>query len=342
MDYRKFPKIELHRHLDGSVRVKTIRDLAVAGRFPLPTRDLDRLAPHCRVGRNCRSLGQFLQKFFFFYDFLKSPEAVERIAYEVCEDAAKDNIIYLETRFAPILQATREFSMEDTVACALRGIARGQKRFGITVRLILCCYRSESPASSIDTVEIAKRHLGRGVVGVDLAGDEVRYPARPHYPAFCLAQKYGIPITVHAGEACGPERVREALTRMGARRIGHGIHSVDDRRILDMLLEQKVTLEICPTSNVQTRCAPSFRAHPLKQLADAGVSVTINSDDPGVSNITLSHEYTAAVTQCGLTHDQLALSVRAAADAAFCDRATRRRLRRIIDQKWFRPKRRTA
>jgi len=301
-NFKTLPKVDLHRHLDGSVRVATLRDLAVAGGFPLPSRSVRRLAPHCQVGRDCRSLADFLQKFFFFYDFLKSPWAVERIACEICEDAAADNVVYLETRFAPVLQATREFPMEDVVECALRGIRRGQKKFGVTVRLILCCYRSESPASSIRTVELARRYMGRGVVGVDFAGDEIRHPARPHYPAFRLAQKYDIPVTIHAGEAAGPDRVREAIERMGARRIGHGIHSVEDRRVLDLLRKHDITLEICPTSNVQTHVAKSYRAHPLKRLADAGIAVTVNSDDPGVSNITLTHEYRMAVRRTRGNH----------------------------------------
>ncbi len=334
MNARLLPKIDLHRHLDGSVRVSTLRDLAVDGGFPLPTRNAARLAKYCRVDRTCRSLGDFLQKFFFFYDFLKSPRAVERIACEICEDAAKDNVIYLEARFAPVLQATRDFPMEEVVDCAVRGIERGQAMFGVEARLILCCYRSESPASSLETVRIAKRYMGRGVVGVDFAGDESRFDARPHYPAFRLAQKYDIPITIHAGEACGPERVREAVERMGARRIGHGIHSIDDPRVLDMLRRRRITLEVCPTSNVQTCVAPGYRRHPLRRLAEAGIAVTVNSDDPGVSNITLSHEYRVAVEKCGLTRSTLAASVRRACDAAFCDEATRIRIRNATDRAW--------
>lgn len=332
MNYKSLPKIDLHHHLDGSVRVATIRDLALAGGHKLPTTNPRRLKPYCQVGRDCRSLTDFLKKFFFFYEFLKSPAAVERIAFEACEDAALDRVVYLETRFAPVLQATRSFSMRQVVEAAIRGIDRGQKNFGGIVRIILCCYRSASAASSVETVKLARRFQHRGVVGVDLAGDELRYPARPHYPAFRLAKKYGLSITAHAGEARGAENIMEAVLKLGAKRIGHGIRCIEDETILDLLRSRNIPLEICPTSNVQTCSAKSFSAHPLKRLADAGIGVTVNSDDPGVSGITLSHEYRVAVKECGLSRDQLVGAVRRAVDSAFCDDATRNRVRRIIEK----------
>lgn len=316
------------------MRVSTLRDLAVSGGFRLPTRDLRKLKAYCQVGPDCRSLGDFLEKFFFFYEFLKSPEAVERIACEICEDAAKDNVVYLEARFAPALQARAGFTMKQVVEAAIRGIQRGRKKFGIDARIILCCYRSESPASSIETVELAKRYRRSGVVGVDLAGDESRYPAEPHYRAFDLARKYRIPVTVHAGEAGGAENVREAVERLGAVRIGHGIRSLEDGAVLDLLRSRRIPLEICPTSNVQTCLAKTLELHPLKDLANTGIGVTVNSDDPGVSGITLSHEYEAAVRRCGLTCAQMAAAARRAVDAAFCDDPARRRLREKIERAW--------
>lgn len=334
MNFKSLPKIDLHHHLDGAVRVSTIRDLAVAGGHPLPTRNVRRLAPYCQVGPGCRSLADFLKKFFFFYKFLKTPEAVERMAYEACDDAARDNVIYLETRFAPVLQATPEFSMKDVVECAIRGIEQGQKKFGVIARIILCCYRSESPASSIETVTLANRYRGRGVVGVDLAGDEHRFPARRHYPAFDLARKFHIPVTIHAGEARGAESVREAVERMGAVRIGHGTRSIEDIAVLDLLRRRGITLEVCLTSNVQTCTVKSLENHPVKRLAQAGVGITINSDDPGVSAITLSHEYRAAVRRCGLTPRELGAAVRRSVNAAFCDDRTRKLLRTMIEKKW--------
>ncbi len=334
MNYKKLPKIDLHNHLDGSVRVATIRDLAIAGGHKLPTRSVRKLAPYCQVGPDCKSLTDFLQKFFFFYDFLKSARAVEQIACEICEDAAKDNVIYLETRFAPVLQATNGFSMTQVVESAIRGIDRGQKKFKTTVRMILCCYRSESPESSVQTVELARKYRDHGVVGIDMAGDEIRFPAKPHLPAFQLAKKYGIPVTIHAGEARGADSVREAVELCGAVRIGHGIRSIEDESVLDLLRSRNVTLEVCPTSNVQTCNAESLETHPLKRLAESGVAVTVNSDDPGVSAITLSHEYRIACKKCGLKHPQIAASVRRAVDAAFCDDRTRARIRKIIDREW--------
>lgn len=316
------------------MRVKTIRDLAVAAGYRLPTKNVRKLAPYCQVGPGCRSLGDFLRKFFFFYKFLKTPEAVERIAVEVCEDAAKDKVVYLETRFAPVLQSTPDFPMDEVVACAVRGIEKGQKKYGVIVRIILCCYRSESPASSMETVELARHFRGRGVVGVDLAGDEQRFPARRHYPAFDLARKYRIPVTIHAGEVGGAKNVREAVERMGAVRVGHGSRSISDQKVIDLLRSRNITLEVCPTSNVQTRSVESLERHPLKRLADAGIGVTVNSDDPGVSGITLGHEYRVAVTRCGLTRAQLAAAVHRAATAAFCDEPTRNHVRRMIERKW--------
>lgn len=332
--YADKPKIDLHLHLDGALRVSTIRDLFKKCGKELPTEDLDELAPYCQVGPDCKSLTEFLQKFFFFYDVLKHPDAMERAAYELCEDCAADNVVYFETRFAPILQATEDYPMQAVLESVIRGIDAGVKKFKVRANILLCCYRSESLESSIETVKLADKYRERGVVGVDMAGDETNVPAAPHYEAFKLARRRQIPITLHAGEAGGPQNVREAIEQIGASRIGHGFRTIEDPAVVELVKERGVTLEICPTSNVHTNTVPSLEEHPLKKLAALGVKVTVNSDDPGVSAITLGHEYDVAVARCGLTEKQLAACVRQSVESCFADDSTKQEIRKIVNKAW--------
>src|SRR5258708_21614636 len=210
MNFKQLPKIDLHLHLDGSIRVPTIAELGDELGMKLPTNDPKKLAKFVQVDRDCRSLGDFLKRFEVFYPLLPFAKTQERIAYELCEDCARDNVIYFEARFAPALAASKKFTMEDAVVAALEGFRRGQRDFGVRCGTILCCYRSISVQENIAVVKLAHKYRDRGVVGIDLAGDENRFSAAPHAQAFALARKLEIPITIHAGEGGNAENIREA------------------------------------------------------------------------------------------------------------------------------------
>jgi adenosine deaminase len=326
MNFKSLPKIDLHLHLDGAIRVSTIAALGEDLGIKLPTYDPQKLAKFVQVGRDCRSLGDFLKRFEVLYPILPFAKTQERIAYELCEDCAKDNVIYFETRFAPMLACSETFSAEDAVVAALEGLRRGQRDYGVRCGLILCCIRSITPQENIDTVKLAHKYREQGVIGIDLAGDENRFAAAPHAEAFTLARKLEIPITIHAGEGGDPEHIREAVFEHGATRIGHGVSLQKDSELLKQVRDRGTVFEICLTSNLQTCTVPSPAAHPFKKFFDEGVRVTLNSDDPAISNITLTDEFDLAAREYNLTESQVHELLVNAAQAAFVEPSLQREL----------------
>lgn len=297
---RRLPKVDLHCHLDGALRVSTILDLGEKHKVKLPAYDLEELKKFVQVPSSCRSLSDFLKCFEFFYEVLKSPEAMERVAYELCEDAAKENIRYLEVRYAPSLQDSAKFSMEDSVRAVIRGLTSGRKKFNVGWGIILCIFRSHSEAIAVKTVRMADRMREKGVVAIDLAGDEAKYPVDLYRESFQLARQKKIPITCHAGEADGPESIWNAIC-LGAQRIGHGVRVREDKKLYREMIERQVPFEICLTSNVQTQVVNEIHQHPLPQFMRDGLYVTLNTDDPGVSAIDLTHEYLVAIRDLKLS-----------------------------------------
>jgi len=326
MNFKTLPKIDLHLHLDGAIRVPTIAELGDELGIKLPTYDPLQLAPLVQVGADCRSLTDFLKRFEVFYPILPFARTQERIAYELCEDCQRDNVIYFEARFAPVLAASPQFSMEDSVVAALEGFRRGQRDFGIRCGLILCCYRSVSVAENVETVKLAAKYRDQGVIGIDLAGDENQFAAAPHAEAFALARKLDIPITIHAGEGDQPGNIREAVFTHGARRIGHGVSLQNDPELLKAVRDTGTVFEICLTSNLHTCTVASLEAHPFKKFFDEKVRVTLNTDDPGISNITLSNEFELAARAYQLRTADIRALLDNAAQAAFGDVSLQREL----------------
>lgn len=316
---KNMPKVDLHVHLDGALRPQTILDLAREQGYKLPADNVEELKKFVQVSPECKSLVEFLATFEVFYPLLRNGPALERIAYEFCEDMARDNVRYCEVRFAPVLQQTPEFSMEDVVVSVLRGLERGQKDFPVTVKVILCCYRLDGVPieASLTTVDLAKKYSGAGVVGIDLAGDEYHYPATLFREAFARAREYGMKITVHAGEAAPAQSIRDALDVLGAHRIGHGVRLKEDRELWDRIIAEKIPLEMCLTSNVQTQVVSSLEAHPAKHYFDSGVQITLNTDDPGVSDTTLTQELCRAHEYLGFTLEELEKIMRTGMEHAF-------------------------
>ncbi|HAX61167.1 MAG TPA: adenosine deaminase [Elusimicrobia bacterium] len=327
---KKIPKVDLHCHLDGSVRTSTILELAKKQKVKLPTENIEELNKYVRVSPDCRSLTEFLKAFEFFYPLLQNPYAVEKIGYELCEDAASENIKYLEVRFAPFLQTAENFKITDVVKICLDGLRQGSRDFKIGVGLILCCYRSIPKEANITTVELAKKYSGNSIVALDLAGDETIYPTRDFAEPFNLAKKYKIPFTVHAGESAGCESIKEAV-KLGASRIGHGVRLIDDANLMKEIKEKGIPLEMCITSNVQTHVVADFESHPIKKFYDNGVIVTINTDDRSVSGIDLTNEYNVAVNRLGFDVSDLIKIIHNGINALFTSNKNKTELSKTFE-----------
>jgi len=298
--FRDMPKADLHVHVDGSVRTLTILELASEQGFSLPTTDPAELAGLVSVSPGSRSLAGFLKTFDVFYPLLKNADALERIARELILDETADGVRYVEARFAPALQAGGSLSILDAARAVARGLKAGSEETGTPFGLLLCCYRSEPPETSMRTLEAALALRAEGVVGLDLAGDELNFPALPHLEPFVCAREAGLPVTIHAGEVGQAANIREALFLFGAKRLGHAVRLPDDPELLAHVAREAVPVEVCLTSNTQTGAVPFLEAHPLLRFLEAGVPVVLNTDDPLVCRTTLSREYSSASDRFGL------------------------------------------
>ena len=283
--------IELHLHLDGSLRPETVWELAKEQNIKLPANTVDEVRDQMQVPEDCRTLEEYLTRFDLPLLVLQTREALERAAFELTEDLAKEGVTYAEIRFAPQLSIKGGMTQEQAVEAAIEGVKRGMEQYpSIRVGLILCCMRGEDNKEwNLQTVEAAKKYLGDVVCAVDIAGAESLYPTERFAPVFEKVREYGLPSTIHAGEAAGPESMKTALA-FGAKRIGHGVAAVEDPELVRRLIEEQITLEVCVTSNYQTKVVPSIEAHPIRRLFNAGVRVTVNSDNRTVSNTNVRKE----------------------------------------------------
>ena len=283
--------IELHLHLDGSLRPETVWELAKEQNIKLPANTVDEVRDQMQVPEDCRTLEEYLTRFDLPLLVLQTREALERAAFELTEDLAKEGVTYAEIRFAPQLSIKGGMTQEQAVEAAIEGVKRGMEQYpSIRVGLILCCMRGEDNEEwNLQTVETARKYLGDVVCAVDIAGAESLYPTERFAPVFEKVREYGLPSTIHAGEAAGPESMKTALA-FGAKRIGHGVAAVEDPELVRRLIEEQITLEVCVTSNYQTKVVPSIEAHPIRRLFNAGVRVTVNSDNRTVSNTNIRKE----------------------------------------------------
>ncbi|MBC7223221.1 MAG: adenosine deaminase [Anaerolineae bacterium] len=313
------PKVDLHRHLEGSLRLSTLAEVARIHGLDLPSYDVEVLRPYVQMTRDEEpDFHTFLRKFNLLRRFYSTREAIERVAYEAVADAASDNVRYLELRFSPVaLSDNQGFPMQDVTEWVIGAARRAATAHGIQVRLITTITRDTPPQVAQEVVHLAAHYQTEGIVGVDLAGDEVNYPNPPLERTFRWAKEQGLRITVHAGEATGPDSVREAIHHLGADRIGHGVRAAEDPTVVAMLQERQVPLEMCPTSNLHTGVVKTIGAHPSRRYYQQGIPVTINTDDPSISNITLTDEYLVAVKGIGFTVQELRELILNAARAAF-------------------------
>lgn len=292
---RQMPKTDLHCHLDGSVRIDTVIDLAKKQNVKLPTDDKKELEQLLAPGLKCKSLVEYLRPFDITLSVMQEAEALTRTAFELAEDAAKENIWYLEVRYSPVLHTRNGMKLTEIVDAVLAGLKAAEKKYSIKTGVLICGMRNINPETSLTLAELAMAYKNQGVVGFDLAGAEESYPAKHHREAFYLILNNNINCTAHAGEAYGPESIHQALHYCGAHRIGHGTRLKEDGDLLNYVNDHRIPLEICLTSNIQTKAAASYETHPLKFYYDYGLRVTINTDNRLISQTTLTNElYLAA------------------------------------------------
>ena len=312
------PKIELHRHLEGSVRLETL--VAIARQYiEMPEYDVETLRPFVQVmPGELHNPQHFLAKFLTLRQFYRSREAIARITREAVEDAAADNIFYMELRFTPMaLCKSSGCVIDEVVELVCETALAAAEACGIQVTLITSMNRHESVEIGEAVLDATLNHREKGIVGIDLAGAEADFSALPFRDVFLKAKAEGLGITIHAGEWAGADSVWDAVGNMGATRVGHGIRVLEDPAMTEMLVQRGVVLEVCPGSNVLSGIVEKFEDHPLKELDAAGILTTLNTDDPSVCNITLSDEMYSAMTTCDLTFDELNQYTIRAANAAF-------------------------
>jgi len=328
---RRIPKAELHCHLDGSVRASTLIELGREYGVPMPAATPEALAHHMYV-RDARHLEDYLTRFDVTLSVMQTAPSLERITYELAEDAAFDGVRYIEVRYAPVLNVAKGLSLGEAVEAPLRGLDRARRDHGIAGRLIVCGLRHLSPDVSLELARLAVAYQGRGVVGFDLAGGEAGHPASLHKTAFHHARAHGMFCTCHAGEGAGTDSIREAVHVCGAQRIGHGTRLFEDDALVDELGERGVAIECCLTSNVQTRVTETYDVHPIKAYFARGLKVTLNTDNRLMSGTTLTDEYVIAAHALHFSFDELCRIARHSFESAFLPDDERRALLALADR----------
>lgn len=324
--------IDLHLHLDGSLNPKNILEMAKMSGVDLPYTEEAVIRTKMMVEPDCTNLGEYLEKFDLPLQLLQTTETIEYAVYELMRDLKEQGLCYAEIRYAPQLHLQKGLTQAEVVEATIRGRNKGMQDFGIPVNLILCCMRSDqNQAENMETIMVAEKYLGQGVCAVDLAGNEAAYPTESFKDVFALAREKGVPMVIHAGEAAGPESVWQALD-LGAVRIGHGIHSIEDKELMAVLKEKGIYLEMCYSSNMQTKTVDNAADYPLVPFLLEGLPVTLHTDNLTVSNTALQREYRLVQEQFSLTDEQMKAVAMRTADAAFLAEAEKEVLKEQIDR----------
>jgi adenosine deaminase len=317
--FAALPKIDLHRHLEGSIRLSTLLEVGKQYHLDLPASTLDELRPHVQItAADTNDAAHFLKKFSVLRRFFCAPDVIRRVAREAVIDAALDHIHYLELRFTPrALAGLMDFNYYEVISWVIEGIQQAQREHSITVGLIIAVNRHEGIRDAERQLQAAIQHRQHGVVGFDLCGREFGYPADSFFELFRQAGQEGLGITVHAGEWAGPRNVRDAIERIGSRRIGHGVRIIEDNSVTKLALETGTTFEVCLTSNVQSGVVYALEHHPIQDMKYLGLRTTLNTDDPSISAITLSEELALAVERLKLTIGEVQQMQLRSVEAAF-------------------------
>lgn len=326
---KRLPKVDLHCHLDGSVRPETVLEIAKKENISIPSEEINEFRKCVQVFGTCESLKEYLEKFGMILKTLQKPEYLYRNTLEVLEDAALNNVKYIELRFSPFLFMQGGMSFDEVMESIISAMDEGRKRFNIMSNLILSCMRHESVERSLEVVEMGKKYLGRGVAAVDLAGNEHDFPPELHEQAFKRARELGYRITIHAGETGIPENIVKSVEILGAERIGHGVYAYKNSEVYDFVKTKRVPLEVCVTSNLQTGVVKTYGEHPIKKYLDDGLYVTVNTDNTTVSNTGMDKEFKILFESQGFTYEDAKSTILNSIEASFASDSDKERLRNI-------------
>jgi len=320
------PLVELHRHLDGNVRLETILDIGQKNNLPLPARTVEGLRPHAQVSEAKPSILDFFKKFEWLTAVMLDYESCRRIAFENVEDAQKEGIDYIELRFSPWFMAERHhLNPAGVVEAVVDGVKAGMKQFNMPANLIGIISRTYGPKICMKELDALLTQKD-AIVALDLAGDEIHYPGDLFVKHFRKARDTGWHACPHAGEAAGAESIWQAIRELGAERIGHAVSAVNDPALLDYLADHHIGVESSLTSNVQTSTVASYAEHPLKKFLQHGIPACINTDDPGISAIDISYEYNFAAVEAGLSKNDILQVQKNALDCAFISQEIKKKL----------------
>ncbi len=323
---RALPKTDLHCHLDGSLRLPTILELGEQDGVKLPADTIDGLARALHVGQNCETLEAYLEAFGVTLSVMQTEAALYRTAYELGQDAAAENVRYMEVRYAPMLHTQKGLPLPTIVEAVVQGLKDAERDFGVRSGIILCGIRNMDPLMSFRMAELAVAFKHSGVVAFDLAGAEEDYPAKHHVEAFRLILNNNVNCTLHAGEAYGPESIHQAIHYCGAHRIGHGVRLAEDGDLMNYVNDHRIALEVCPSSNVQTGAVTSIENHPMRFYFDYGIRVTVNTDNRLLTDTTVSKELMVVHQALGFDLSELMQIIIMGFKSAFLPLRERRKL----------------
>jgi adenosine deaminase len=330
MNFTTLPKIELHCHLDGSLRPETIIDIAKKDGIGLPTMDKDEIQQELIAPLDCESLDEYLKRFALPNLVMQSQENLKRITFELFEDAAKENVKYMEVRFAPLLHTVKGLTVEEIIQSVIDGMREAEEQFDIHGNIILSCMRTMSAESAFEVVEKGKQFLGKGVVAIDLCASEEEGFCGDFVEPIALAREYGYRVTIHAGETGVGKNVLEAVEMLGAERIGHGVFIKDCAEAYDVVKEKQVVLEMCPTSNVQTKAVGQYSEHPIYNFHKDGIKVTVNTDNRTVSDTTMAKECTIVFDEFNMSEEDYKKIYLDSVEACFADEETKVKLKKYL------------
>jgi len=309
MDIKSFikqaPKAELHSHIDGGLRVQTVLEIAKKNHVKLPTYQADELQKRLTISNDCKSLIEYFEPFNITLSVLQTQDALERAMFEYLEDASLDNTRYIEARFSPALHLEKGLNLKQVMDAIISGKKQAEKQFNIKSNIIVCGLRTIEESTNMELAQLAVDYKHKGVVAFDLAGAEFGNSGKKHIKSFEIAINNNLCRTVHAGEVDGAHSIAEALHYLGAQRIGHGTRLIEDNDLLNYVADRQIGLEICLTSNMQTKSIDHLKNHPIRHYFEKHIPVSINTDSTLISGTTLSKEYELAAHLFHFTKKEL-------------------------------------
>lgn len=330
MKFENLPKIELHCHLDGSVRPETIIDIAKEEGISIPYYDTENIRKEVTAPAECKSLDEYLKRFEIPILVMQSKSSLRRITFELLEDASKENVKYIEVRFAPLLHIKKGLTLEDVIESVLAGINEAEMRYDIKGNIILSCMRFMTVDKAFEVVEAGRKYLDSGVVAIDLCGSEGEGFCEKFIEPIALARDYGYRVTIHAGETGIGKNVLEAVELLGAERIGHGVFIKDCANAYNIVRDKGITLEMCPTSNIQTKAIDTFKNHPIYDFHKAGIRVSVNTDNRTVSDTNMTNECQILLREFSINFEEYKQIYLNSVDAAFVNDEMKEWLKKYI------------